>query len=88
MEEADQLSDRIGIIDQGKIIALDTPARLKDRIQQKDIIRLEIAGWYDELGGASRRVPGLSRWWRTAWARDRCWKSACTLKTRGPSCQG
>jgi ABC-type multidrug transport system ATPase subunit len=25
MEEADQLSDRIGIIDQGKIIALDTP---------------------------------------------------------------
>ena len=29
MEEADQLSDRVAIIDQGKIVALDTPARLK-----------------------------------------------------------
>jgi ABC-2 type transport system ATP-binding protein len=32
MEEADLLSDRIGIIDQGKIIALDTPEALKERI--------------------------------------------------------
>ena len=31
MEEADQLSDRIGIIDQGKIIALDTPAGAQSR---------------------------------------------------------
>ncbi|MCL5994943.1 MAG: ATP-binding cassette domain-containing protein [Chloroflexi bacterium] len=44
MEEADQLSDRIGIIDQGKIVALDTPQRLKQRIEQKDVIRLEISG--------------------------------------------
>jgi ABC-2 type transport system ATP-binding protein len=29
MEEADMLCDRIGIIDRGKIIALDTPANLK-----------------------------------------------------------
>ena len=29
MEEADMLCDRIGIIDKGKIIALDTPAKLK-----------------------------------------------------------
>ena len=32
MEEADQLCDRIGIIDQGKIIALDTPAALRSRL--------------------------------------------------------
>ena len=51
MEEADQLSDRIGIIDQGKIIALDTPAALKERINQKDVIRLEVAGWHAELAG-------------------------------------
>lgn len=49
MEEADQLSDRIGIIDQGRIIALDTPSKLKERIQQKDIIRLEVAGWRPEM---------------------------------------
>ena len=32
MEEADRLCNRIAIIDRGKIIALDTPARLKDSI--------------------------------------------------------
>lgn len=32
MEEADHLCNRIGIIDQGKIIALDTPANLKRSI--------------------------------------------------------
>ncbi len=61
MEEADQLSDRIGIIDQGKIIALDTPANLKERIQQKDIIRLEIAGWHDEMAGKIQALPGVEQ---------------------------
>ena len=32
MEEADRLCNRIAIIDHGKIIAMDTPARLKDSI--------------------------------------------------------
>ncbi len=49
MEEADQLSDRIGIIDQGKIIALDTPENLKDQIKQQEVIRMEISGWVPEL---------------------------------------
>jgi ABC-2 type transport system ATP-binding protein len=59
MEEADQLSDRIGIIDQGKIIALDTPAALKERIQQKDVIRLEISGWNDDLGKRMQELGGV-----------------------------
>src|SRR4029078_13279109 len=29
MEEADQLCDRLGIIDQGKLLAFDTPSHLK-----------------------------------------------------------
>ncbi|NLG97714.1 MAG: ATP-binding cassette domain-containing protein [Chloroflexi bacterium] len=59
MEEADQLSDRIAIIDQGKIIALDTGARLKERIQQKDVIRLEISGWHDDLSKKIQLLPGV-----------------------------
>ena len=59
MEEADQLSDRIGIIDQGKIVALDTPQRLKERIEQKDVIRLEIAGWHDDLAAGLQSIPGV-----------------------------
>jgi ABC-2 type transport system ATP-binding protein len=59
MEEADQLSDRIGIIDQGKIIALDTPEALKQRISQKDVIRLEIAGWHPEIADVLRSLPNV-----------------------------
>jgi ABC-2 type transport system ATP-binding protein len=32
MEEADKLCNRVGIIDRGKIVALDTPANLKQKI--------------------------------------------------------
>jgi ABC-2 type transport system ATP-binding protein len=59
MEEADQLSDRIGIIDTGKIIALDTPGGLKRQIDQKEIVRLEVSGWYDVLGGQLRALHGV-----------------------------
>jgi ABC-2 type transport system ATP-binding protein len=41
MEEADILCDRIGIIDKGKIIALDTPSKLKQMIAS-DIIKLKL----------------------------------------------
>ncbi len=40
MEEADILCDRIGIIDKGQIIALDTPSKLKEMIGN-DIIKLK-----------------------------------------------
>jgi ABC-2 type transport system ATP-binding protein len=33
MDEADRLSDRIGIMDYGKIIALDTPTKLKETLE-------------------------------------------------------
>jgi len=59
MEEADQLSDRIGIIDTGKVIALDTPEGLKRRIDQKEIIRLELTGWHDDLGDKLRAISGV-----------------------------
>jgi ABC-2 type transport system ATP-binding protein len=59
MEEADQLSDRIGIIDTGKVIALDTPEGLKRRIDQQEIIRLELTGWHDEIAGKLRSISGV-----------------------------
>jgi len=34
MEEADQLSDRVAILDQGRIVALDTPAQLKANLPE------------------------------------------------------
>ena len=51
MEEADQLSDRIGIIDQGKIIALDTPTALA---LDRDLC------YFADSGNARIRVLNLS----------------------------
>ncbi|MEA1994327.1 MAG: ATP-binding cassette domain-containing protein [Euryarchaeota archaeon] len=41
MEEADQLSDRIGIIDEGKIVALGTPEELKEMYSKKKSISVQ-----------------------------------------------
>jgi len=38
MEEADELSDRICIIDQGKVIVADTPRALKDRFHTERML--------------------------------------------------
>jgi ABC-2 type transport system ATP-binding protein len=48
MEEADMLCDRIGIIDKGKIIALDTPAGLKAGLGG-DIIRIKTKDSIDKI---------------------------------------
>jgi ABC-2 type transport system ATP-binding protein len=42
MDEADQLCDRVAIIDQGRIVALDTPAALKRTIRAEEVVHLEI----------------------------------------------
>jgi len=42
MEEADQLCDRIAIIDQGKTIALDTPTNLKKSIQSLEVAKVQV----------------------------------------------
>jgi len=48
MEEADQLCDRVAIIDHGRIVALDTPAALKRTIRAEEVVHLEIALAGDE----------------------------------------
>lgn len=48
MEEADMLCDRIGIIDKGKIVALDSPAGLKAGLGG-DIIRIKTKDGIDKV---------------------------------------
>jgi ABC-2 type transport system ATP-binding protein len=42
MVEADELCDRVAIINQGRVLACDTPAALKKRLQSEAIFRLEV----------------------------------------------
>ncbi|HWJ64384.1 MAG TPA: ATP-binding cassette domain-containing protein [Acidimicrobiales bacterium] len=53
MEEADELCDRIAIIDHGRILALDTPEGLKRQVGADTIISLSASGELDEL---ARRI--------------------------------
>jgi ABC-2 type transport system ATP-binding protein len=58
MAEADELCDRIAIVDHGRILAIGTPDELKKRVQRESIFRLEL----DHLdGGATTlaRLPGV-----------------------------
>jgi ABC-2 type transport system ATP-binding protein len=41
MDEADNLCDRIAIVDHGTLVALDTPSKLKDSIPGTDIVEAE-----------------------------------------------
>jgi ABC-2 type transport system ATP-binding protein len=49
MEEADQLCDRVAIMDHGRILALDTPERLKQSHGGAIELRLAAASGLDEL---------------------------------------
>jgi ABC-2 type transport system ATP-binding protein len=46
MEEADELSNRICIIDHGKVMAVDTPQELKNRYSTSSLLEvfLELTG--------------------------------------------
>src|SRR5213596_3165007 len=53
MDEADKLCDRIAIIDHGKLVALDSPIKLKASISGSNILEVSFpttpAGWEDRL---------------------------------------
>lgn len=56
MEEADQLCDRVAVIDHGKIIALDTPESLKKSIQQMGIIQINVSNLQQ---GEERKIESM-----------------------------
>jgi ABC-2 type transport system ATP-binding protein len=62
MEEADQLCDRVAIMDHGKILALDTPAALKGSTGADTIVTVRTAGDPQKLGELlSQDIEGVTR---------------------------
>lgn len=59
MDEADRLCDRIGIMDNGKIIALDTPPKLKETLEG-DVIIIKSAN-LDNLATLLAEQLGLTK---------------------------
>ncbi len=62
MEEADQLCGRVAIMDRGRILALDTPAALKQAVDADTIVTVVVGGDRSELARElSGRLGGVTR---------------------------
>jgi len=61
MEEADFLSDRIGIVDGGKVVALGTPDELKKSISDKGTMIISAENLSAEIAHGLRRQDGDAR---------------------------
>jgi ABC-2 type transport system ATP-binding protein len=60
MEEADQLCDRIGIMDRGRILSMGTPAELKQSVGADTIVTVSSDGDLDRLAESlCDRVEGI-----------------------------
>jgi ABC-2 type transport system ATP-binding protein len=62
MEEADQLCNRVAIMDHGCILALDTPKALKQSVGADTIVTVKTDGSLEELGSVlERELEGVTR---------------------------
>ncbi|MGB9673836.1 MAG: ATP-binding cassette domain-containing protein [Anaerolineales bacterium] len=59
MVEADELCDRVAIINQGRVLACDTPANLKQKLRQEAIFRLEISQAPQTLAHQLNAINGV-----------------------------
>lgn len=59
MEEADQLCGRVAIMDHGRLLALDTPARLKATVGAETEVRIQAAGDLQSLVTHVESLPAV-----------------------------
>jgi ABC-2 type transport system ATP-binding protein len=60
MDEADKLCDRIAIVDHGTLVALDTPAQLKDSVATVDIVQAEFDNAPADWDASLRKLEGVA----------------------------
>jgi ABC-2 type transport system ATP-binding protein len=84
MEEADQLCDRVGIIDQGKVIALDAPVALKTSVNQLDVVQVDVENYDPALTEFLKALPTVENVLVHHLATDSLWSlSLHTEDSRG-----
>jgi ABC-2 type transport system ATP-binding protein len=60
MVEADELCDRVAIINQGRVLACDSPSNLKHKLQQDAIFHLELSSFNSSLNASKfEALPGV-----------------------------
>jgi len=61
MVEAEELCDRVAIINAGKVLACDSPANLKKRLQREVIFHLDVSPLRNGALGAFDTLPGVRK---------------------------
>jgi ABC-2 type transport system ATP-binding protein len=80
MAEADELCDRLAIIDRGKVLACDSPAALRRQVQGGQHVELEVRG----SDGGEPGMPTLAGL-QAAWGAPHPERGTRTLKFRLPA---
>ncbi len=60
MEEADKLCDRIAIVDHGKLVALGTPAELKNSVAGANVVEVRFDREDEEWQGRLEKLEGVT----------------------------
>jgi ABC-2 type transport system ATP-binding protein len=61
LDEADRLCDRIAIVNRGRMVALDTPLKLKASVPGKTVLETTFAAAPDEWHATLTGLPGVER---------------------------
>lgn len=60
MDEADNLCDRIAIIDHGKLVALDTPLGLKNSVPGSSVVEVQFSASQEDLKTRLEQLPSVT----------------------------
>lgn len=61
MYEADELCDRIAILNQGKLMAIDTPVNLKKLMEEEGVIEIRLEGIQNRKIEEIKMLPGVRK---------------------------
>ncbi len=61
MAEADELCDRVAIINRGRVLACDSPAALKREIQREALFQIAVSGMNGFKAASLEQLPGVRR---------------------------
>jgi ABC-2 type transport system ATP-binding protein len=61
MDEADVLSDRVAIIDHGRIVRYGSPSELKEKVKSNDVIEIEGHNLSDQTANALQSFSEISK---------------------------
>jgi ABC-2 type transport system ATP-binding protein len=66
MDEVERTADRVGIIDHGQLLVVDTPAALKASVGEGDLLSIELEGDPGDLAATCSALAGLRAGLRAA----------------------